>query len=122
MSLKDKYPNQSYVGVPILISGSNVRHVFAVIADHGITPTKVEFQKVWPWRVEVWGTIYVPTNLEVIQNKGNWTGSWEHIKFLTDDNDLISLATKMCAIVTNGKNSFITSNMNNERPSFSHCE
>lgn len=123
MLLKDKYPNQSYVGVPVLISGCNHRHVFAVIADHSLNPTKVEFQKEWPQKVQVWATIYVPVNSEVKQNEGSWTGAWERLLFLTDDTELISLATIMCAIQTNESgNSFITSNQDNKRPSFSHCE
>ena len=123
MSLKDRFPNQSYVGVPVLITGSNHQHVFAVIADHGLIPTKVEFQKEWPRRVEVWANIYVPVSSEVTQNEGTWENSWEHLKFLTDDPELISLATKICAIKINGVgNGFITSNTDNKRPSRPHCE
>ena len=123
MSLRDKYPNQSYVDIPVLITGSNRRHVFAVIADHGLYPTKVEFQQEWPNKVQVWAKIYIPLDFEVKQNEGNWTGIWEHIQFLTNDPELISLSTKQCAIVTNGAgNSFITSNSDNKRPCFGQCE
>jgi hypothetical protein len=121
MSFKDRYPNQSYVCVPVLITGSNHQHVFAVIADHGLVPTKVQFEQ--DRRVEVWANFYVPVTSDVTQHEGDWGGTWERIKFLIDDPELISRATKMCAIQTNGAgNSFITSNANNKRPSMPKCE
>lgn len=123
MSLKDKYPNQTYVDVPVIITGSNHLHVFAVIADHGLIPTKVKFQKEWPNKVQVWAKIYVPVDANVRQNQGTWDNSWEHLTFLTPDVELISLATKKCSIVTNAAGiSFITSNRDNKRPSYFHCE
>jgi predicted AlkP superfamily pyrophosphatase or phosphodiesterase len=121
--LKERFPNQGFVGVPVLISGSDRRHVFAVVSDHGLSPTKVEFSDEWPWRVEISAIIYISTNTEITENEGDWTGSWEHLKFLTSDQELIDLAAKQCAIVTNGAGiSFITHNRNNKRPSYAHCE
>jgi len=122
-SLKLRYPDQLYAICKVKITSSNPTYLCTIISDHGFIPKSFIFDEEWPHRVHCIAYARIPTYELPNPLEGDWSGAWIHIKFLTEDEDLIKYTKYVHHISTNGADiSFITQNNNNVRPSIETLE
>lgn len=124
-SLKELYPNQTYVRCSLIIRSSDVTTLCSIVSDHGFILRKYVKPNINDLKHTFKVCALIPVSDDHPENKpleGDWSETWEHITILNSNTEIIDRVMNIHHIVDNGKNCFITTNRNNQRPRRARCE